>query len=151
MDPDLLSGMRRFLAIYEEHFEEVTAGLIDTVLTSPNNPAVLHRMTEKQMEEQIRGSHLLVRNAILEGQWGPLLERRNLQGRTYADLGIRFQEWFDFVDRFQMVLTPHLVRALATDPTSLTAALAGMNRYLSLGTREIARAYFDALRSRGLG
>ncbi len=150
MDPELLMGMRHFLAVYEQHFEEITAGLVDATLTSPNGVAALRHMSREQFEEQIRVSHLLVRQAILEGQWGPLLERRNLQGQTYAELGIRFQEWFDIVDKFQALLTPHLVQAFATDPGGLTAALAGMNRYLNLGTREIARAYFDAVRRQGV-
>ena len=150
MDAELLTGMRHFLAVYEQHFEEISAGLVDAALNSPNGAAALHRMSKGTFEEQVRVSHLLVRKAILEGQWGPLLERRNLQGQTYADLGIRFQEWFDIVDKFQTLLTPHLVQAFATDLSGLTAALAGMNRYLNLGTREIARAYFDAVRKRGL-
>jgi hypothetical protein len=86
-----------------------------------------------------------VRLAILDRQWGPLLERRNMQGRTYAKLGMQFRDWFQLVTQFQELMTPHLVQTFASNPRRLVGALAGMNQYLCLGMTEVSRAYFEGL------
>lgn len=144
-DPNLGIGMKDFLTVYEAHLEEVNSELIGAVLALPEVARAPGLPARAQLEEQTRSSHQLVRLAILEGQWGPLLERRKAQGRTYAQLGMRFQDWFQLQARFQSDVIPYLVRAFASDPERLEHALDGWNQYLFLSMGEISRAYFETL------
>src|SRR5581483_1258824 len=107
--PERQAGLRDFWNAYEANWEELNKQLMVLVHQLPRLSAIVKQMSQKQMDEQNRLSLQLMRQALLEGNWEPLLANNRAQGATYAALGVSFREWFEIVSALQQQLVPVLV------------------------------------------
>jgi len=144
LSPEERAGMLDFLAVYESHFDEMTARIFIAAASLPGLRKALSGLSRSTVQQRHRMSHLLVRNAIEHGEWKPLLETRRRQGQLYAGRGMPFREWFDVYADFQVTLTHHIVEAFSADRPRLTSALQGMSRYVHFSMSAIADAYEEA-------
>src|SRR4051812_31518796 len=94
LNPDEQAGMRDFLECYERHFKALNDALLGGLQRLPDLYALFKQMSPAQLEEQNRVSQELMRKAILQGDWAPLISNQHSQGELYAGLGVRFKEWF---------------------------------------------------------
>jgi hypothetical protein len=133
--------MRDFLLVYEEHFDEIAARLFVQARGLPGLGQTLSQLSSIELRQRGRIARKVVRAAILDDSWEPLLSTRRSQGRMYATRGVPFSEWFQIFASFEALLIPHLVAAFAADPLRLTHALLGLNRYVQLGMGAISEAY----------
>lgn len=143
IDPAEQAGMKDFLTAYEAHYDEIYAVLMKSVEGLPGLAAMMANMPRAQQEEQNKLSMALMRTAILENNWKPLLDNQRMQGAVYARAGIRFREWFDLVSDFQKVLVPYLVKSHGQAPARLSTAIQGMNRYVDVAMSTIAEEYLQ--------
>jgi rsbT co-antagonist protein RsbR len=135
------AGMKDFHACYETHHDDIRRDLMRLIEGLPHLARVIERTTPAQLEEQSRASRELMRQAIVDGVWGPLLRNQRQQGATYAAMGVPFREWFDLVGGFQKTLVPHLVEAHRAEPARLAAAIIAASIYIDVAMSTIADEY----------
>lgn len=136
-------GMADFYHIYDSLFDEVQKKLLESVAKIPSLAALVKRIPKEQQEEQNRQNRVLLRKAILDGEWENWIAMQRAQGPFYANQGIRFREWFELVSDFKDVLLPHIMKKLGSTPDRLCAAIAGMNRYIDIAMSVIGEAYLQ--------
>src|SRR5437879_12931319 len=80
------------------------------------------------VEEEVKTqeSRVLIRRAILDGEWGPYWNDMRSMGATFARMGLMFPAWVKIVNALHTVLAPHLLRAHREDPDRLVAAMEAM-------------------------
>jgi two-component system cell cycle sensor histidine kinase/response regulator CckA len=86
-----------------------------------------------------------VRQAIVDGDWGPVAASVEDRAAQMARLGVRFDEWSDLLLLSQRHGTPLLVVAHAGDPTFLAAVIAAMQDFWRRAIRT-ARARYTLVR-----
>jgi anti-anti-sigma regulatory factor len=139
--PDEQAGLKDFWEMSEAHHDEMYQALMRMVTGLPRLASALKRMTPAQLDEQNRTSRLLMRRALLENEWAPLVESQRQQGAFYASQGVTFLEWFEVVGTFQQILVPHLVKEFSKTPERLSSAILGMACYLDIAMSVIGDAY----------
>ncbi|HZA13948.1 MAG TPA: STAS domain-containing protein [Myxococcaceae bacterium] len=139
--PEEQSGMKDFLEVYEAHYDEIYRRLLRSVEKLPGLHSLVKRTPPEQQDEQNRISRHLMRDAILNGNWKPLLANQRAQGEMYAGMGIQFHEWFDLVSDFEKLLVPRLVEKHGTANGRLSSSLLGLSRYLHIAMAGIGEAY----------
>lgn len=146
--PEEHAGMKDFLDVYEAHYDEIHRRLLRAVEKLPGLSAAVKRTPQEQQDEQNRVSRALMREAILNGHWKPLLANQRAQGAMYAGMGIRFHEWFELVADFEKLLVPRLVERHSAENGRLTASLLGLSRYLDIAMAGIAESYLQTKEER---
>lgn len=140
-DSERQRGLEDFWHAYEANSEELTRQLIPVVAELPQLSMVLKQITPAQMEEQNQLSLQLMKQALLEGHWEPLMANNRMQGATYAAMGIRFREWFELVSAFQRMLVPELVKRYGDDARRLANVIGAMNDYVDIAMSVIGDEY----------
>jgi len=135
------AGMADFLAEYEAWYEDIEVELMKSVSRIPDLAMAVSRMPEAQRKAEGVRTRELMKRAILEANWVPLLENQRQQGGAYAAMGVSFSAWFELVGDFQRLLGPHLVKRFLATPERLNSALLGMNRYIDIAMSVIAEEY----------
>lgn len=135
------AGLRDYHAMYEKHYDAINADLMKVAYSLPSIAKVMAGLDENQLREQQKNSRELMRKAIHDGDWGPMLGNSALQGAAYAGMGVPFQEWFDLVTAFTRVLVPKMVDEWQKEPGRLAAAIIAMNIYVDASMSTIAEAY----------
>jgi rsbT co-antagonist protein RsbR len=142
--PEQLQGMKDFFEIYERHYGELQEKTLAAAQKLPDLAAVVRRMTKEQLAEAQRVGLETMRKAIVEGDFGPLLTSQRTQAQLYANLGVRFGEWFELVSDLDSHIIPLLVTAYAAQPARLTRAVLGLSRYTDMGLAAMGEAYLEA-------
>jgi rsbT co-antagonist protein RsbR len=137
-DPE---GIKDFWQLYERHYDEINAELMAIVEGLPQLAAALKRMSAAQLEEQSRLSRELLKRAVLDGEWAPLMDNQRRQGALYASLDVSFTEWFDIVVAFQRKFVPLMVAEYSKSPERLSRALVALNSYVDMGMSVIGDEY----------
>jgi rsbT co-antagonist protein RsbR len=139
--PQEQQGLRDYHAVYEENYDEITADLMKVVERLPQLNAIVKRMNQQQLEEQRKQSRELLRRAIHENAWGPLLQNSRESGATYAALNVSFTEWFELVSSFQSKLVPVFMKKFGNDLPRASNAITAMNRYIDVVMSVIGDEY----------
>jgi rsbT co-antagonist protein RsbR len=137
------AGMKDFWEAYEAHYDEIRQELLSVVARLPQFAAALKRLTPEQLDKQNRTSRELMRRAVLENDWAPLIEDQRGQGAVYAAQGVTFLEWYELIGPFQQILVPYLVSLYSKTPERLNAAILGMTSYLDIAMSVIGDAYLS--------
>ena len=101
LKPDEIKGLQDFWKIYESHREEISAELLRMVSEHPEFKFILQSAPLQQSAEQQEASIELQRRAIYLGEWEPYLKNLQLQGMYYAQAGLSFNTWIEFVAAFR--------------------------------------------------
>lgn len=136
-----LDELRLFWEVYEDHYEEVQAGLLESLAGHPELGPLLRRIPPDELEERGRVSRELSRRALLDGEWEPYLVNLRSQGAEYAAGGLSFSAWFAAVGAFRLILLPHLLERFAKDRAGLIRSVNGMNTFIDIAMSAIGDAY----------
>lgn len=123
--PGELRGLRDFLEIYEAHFDEAMSRSMSMLAAdAPAGQVGSARPVEEEVKTQ--ENRLLIRHAILDGEWEPYWNDMRSMGATFARMGLMFPAWVKIVNALHTVLAPHLLKAHREDPDRLVAAMEAM-------------------------
>lgn len=133
--------MRDFWAVYDAHYEQVSADLRRLLNEDPEFGPMIQSMPPEIVAEQRRESREMLRRAIVEDEWRPYLERLRAQGAQYSGMGLSFKAWFKAVGAFRPFVLPHLVSAYGEDYVRLMSAVGGMDKFIDTAMAAIGEAY----------
>ena len=128
--PPDAAGMRDYYDVYLKHEAQLTEHLLNVCDSIPSLKAVLQQLTPEQLKAQQAQSREQLEQAIVKGNWQPLLEAQKQQGATYAAMDIPFRDWFLLIGAFQRVFYPHLTNAYGSDPDRLARVLTALSDYV---------------------
>jgi rsbT co-antagonist protein RsbR len=141
-------GLVEFYDAYEASYDAISDDLMKIVGRMPVFADILAKMPKAQLDAQQKASRELMKKAIVDGDWGGLLESQRSQGVLYANLNVPFRDWFDLIGAFQHTLVPMMIKRFASKPEKLGAALVAMNRYLDISMSVIAETYLQSKEKR---
>jgi len=117
---------------------DLDAAVEEVARRIPAFAPILDSMTPELREQQrVHGIHMQ-RVALLEGGWDEYLADLRVQGRTYAQMGIPFADWYPLLGAFRSVLVT-TVLGLPRERAQLV--IEGMDRFLDLAMSAIGTAY----------
>ena len=130
--------LRAFLDVVEESRPELDAAVEDAARRLPIFAEALARMDPETRAQQAHRSAELQRDALANGRWDGYLEHLRHQGRTYAEIGVAFAQWYSLLGAYRGVIAD---RVLPRGTDTARDVLAGMGKFLDLAMSTIADAY----------
>ena len=136
-------ALKDYWAVYEDHFDDIQAGIVRELSGDPDFAAIL-KMTPPDVQEQnSQKSRTMMRRAIVDGDWEPYWADMRQQGAVYAKMGLSFRAWFKAVGAFRNMLSPHLFEAYGKTPPRLLAVMEAMTGLLDRAMAVIGEAYLE--------
>lgn len=137
-------GAAEFWRIYDERHDEIQEHLLQQAREMPDFARVIDRMSADELEESDRRSRALMKDALLNDEWGPLEDHQREEGATYAAMGIPFRHWGTLVRGFKTVIRPYILDRFRDDPERLIAVLEAMAVYVDRSISVIGEGYLAA-------
>ena len=101
---------------------------------------ILDSMTPELREQQRVHSVQMQRAALLDDRWDAYVADLQAQGRTYAQMGIPFADWYPLLGAFRSVFVRDVLE-LPRERARLV--IEGMDRFLDLAMSTIGGAYVE--------
>ncbi len=136
-------GLRDYFLLYEAQQPRINDEFRRDFATHPVWGPVLRAAPQAVMDEQNRVSLELLRRAIFEGEWSPLLANMREQGTQYAEQGLAFAQWFEILGVVRAYLLPPMVEAWVATPTRLADAILAMDVHFDIAMSVIGEAYLE--------
>jgi PAS domain S-box-containing protein len=137
------AGLLDFWAVYEQQLARLPDTSVDVALRHPELAPVVRAQSVGQLVQHALRARRLLRNAIIDDEWQPLIEENRAIGARCAELGVGYAGLHAMVRVYQQRIVPALVEAYAANPARLSAALAAMVDLLDFGLSLIAEQYAD--------
>jgi len=137
------AGLLDFWAVYEQRFGEFPDTAFDVAMRHPEFAPVLRSDSAAQLARQGLRSRMLMRSAIVDGDWEPYIAEMQAIGVRCAELGVGYAGLHAVVRVFQQRIIPALVDAYAATPARLSAALAAMVELLEFGLALVVEQYAE--------
>lgn len=102
---------------------------------------MIAQMSAEMIEESNKASQKLQEDAIVNDNWIPYIENSFVQGRQYANMGVRLKDWLDLILIAKKYIVSILQRELKDDSPTLISAYRGMNLLTDIGLYFIGEAY----------
>jgi signal transduction histidine kinase len=135
------AGLLDLWAVYEQVRARGPDTALEAALREPEWAPALRAHTVHQLTAQAERTRVLLRNAIVDGDWPPYVEHTRTLGARSAALGASLSSWSVVIRGVQRRLIPALVEAYAATPARLTAAIAAMTELIELSTSLVAEPY----------
>jgi rsbT co-antagonist protein RsbR len=131
-----------YWAVHERAADQARASVIEELRSVPHVAEVVQATLEDGSSED-ELNELLAR-AVNEGDWQPYLDRLRGQGVAYAEHGVAFNDWFAITTAYRRHVVPHLMKAYASEPDLLAAAVRGKGALFDLALATIGDTYIEA-------
>src|SRR6266571_4204498 len=116
--------------VYDAHQDRVHQEVLAAALSHPEFGRVAQRAPVAQLAHKISSFRELLGRGVLEGDFGPWLQRVREQGSACAKLGVTLAAWRDLARVPQRALAPDLVRAYGASPEQLARAMLAMGELI---------------------
>jgi len=134
--------MQAYLRFYDSRRDV----LLKNLFSSPA-PELTRVLAMLSPERRVAGYTLQTR-AITQGEWDPYLDYLSQWGEEYANAGVTFSAWLDFIRASRDVVIDQLAIMLAEDPGSIAsvrAIMRGVTAASDVVVQAIGDAYLRAL------
>ncbi len=140
---DEQKGLRDYWKVYESNHEQVAADLMRLTIDDPELTIMMQLAAQKKSERP--NSFEILRNAVVQGDWKPYLNRLQNQGAEYAQLGLRFGAWFEIMSIYRKSMLPHLQDAYGKQPDRhLVNAINAMEILIDIVRTAVFTGYLSA-------
>lgn len=133
-----------FWQVYDAHYEEVSRDLRAKLADHPELGPLLRAQPEAEQVEQDRQLHVLLRRAVVDGDWTGYLEYLGTLGAGYAAAGLSFASWFDAISELGVAILPSLLTTYAKDAPRQRSSVLGMIKYVGVVMAVIGETYLLA-------
>jgi PAS domain S-box-containing protein len=124
---------------YNKVNEELTARLADHPLWG----ALIKLYTPEQTRTNQERSLEMQRAAIYEGKWEEYSNELITQGRTYARMNVKYEDWYDIIRMYKVYLLPYIKIDFAHSVSDAVDFIDGLSKFLDYAMYGIAEAYFQ--------
>lgn len=140
LTPDESQQLRDFWEPYDAHREPIEARLREVAAEIPGMDVVLAAQDEEQVAQEAERSRAFQHTAIFKGRWQEYIEDLQLQGVTYARMGVEFASWYEIIRVFRTELM-RVITAHYRESDQVLSAIAGMDRFVDIAMGAIGEAY----------
>lgn len=138
--PDI-SLLRDFADVLEAVRSELDESVEREARSLPTFARLMERIPEQEREAQQAESRRIERAALHEGKWREYVENLRGQGALYAQMGVRFRDWYRLLRPYRDVI---LRAVLPEELTRARSVVRGMDAFLDVAMSVIAEAYIAA-------
>ena len=140
LTPDELQQLRDFWEPYDAHRDQIDTRLREVAVAIPGMDVVLAAQDEEQVAQEAERSRAFQHTAIFNDRWHEYLDDLQVQGVTYARMGVEFSSWYEIIRVFRSellkVITTHYEQS-----DRVLSAVAGMDRFVDIAMGAIGEAY----------
>ncbi len=129
-----------FGAVYIARFDAVFAPVLPMLESHPRIAALYADRSLIARDAAKQAARERIEHA-LAGDWDHYADTLRFEGGSFADLGVRYNEWLEISLAQQAVLTDGLIDAYACDPPRLAAALKLMQAFQVRSNAVVGEAY----------
>lgn len=145
--PRPTSDEQRSLAAFGELLasvhDEVDRAVVAAAAKIDGFAAVLASQDPDEAARESERSRALERGALLDGAWDDYLANLSEQGAGYAQMGIRFGDWYGLLRPYREVVVEAALRE-GVDAARLRLVLDGLGHFLDIAMATLAEAYLAA-------
>ncbi len=136
-------GLQDYWSVYESHWEEIDAELLQMAANHPELQFILNNPARQPTVEEREDSLERQRRAFLQGEWKPYLDNLQAQGFLYAKAGVSFQTWFEIVAAFRKHIMPYLLGAYGKSPKQLLSAITSVDMVIDIAMSVVGESYLE--------
>jgi hypothetical protein len=94
----------RFWEVMEAHRKPINDVVEKAALGIPVFAVLIEAMPQEVRAAQEEHGREMQRRALVEGRWDEYLLDLRTQGKTYAEMGIAFADWFELLGAYRAVV-----------------------------------------------
>jgi PAS domain S-box-containing protein len=141
--PGQQAGMQDYWNLFEAHREDITRQILQMASQHPEFSSLLQNSAMQPTPEEQARSQEIQRRAIFHQEWQPYLEDLQRQGMRYAQAGLSFRAWFEFVGALRKFMVPYLLESYENSPERLLHAMEGMDALFDTALAILGEAYLE--------
>lgn len=136
-------GLRDYFDLYLAHYTPMNETLLKDLESDPEWGPIIRAIPKEVQDAQNRTSLELLRRAILDNDWEPLLVNMRTQGAQYAEMGVAFALWYGVLGMVRTYLVPEIVKTLGKTRERMMSAILGLDIHMDLAMAVIGEAYLE--------
>lgn len=140
-----LPAMAELWGLFDAHLPELEAASMVELVKMPLLVEVLAKTDPELLQAQSEASRKLQRGALVEGKWGPYLEDLRQQGAIYAQMGMKFSDWYRILGPTRKLLVPVILARPDGD-----RILRALSTFVEIVMAELGDAYVVAMQAQVL-
>lgn len=119
--------------------EELTVRLKDHPLWGPLMKLYTPEQTKANQERSLE----MQRAALYDGKWEEYSNELITQGRMYARMNVKYEDWYEIIRMYKVYLLPHIKIDFAHSVADAVDFIDGLSKFLDYAMYGIAEAYFQ--------
>lgn len=135
--------LKKYFEFNKKYYEIVNAELTPRFAEHPLWGPLMKLYTPEQTKANQERSMEMQRAAIYEGKWEEYAAELVSQGRAYARMNVRYEDWYDVMRMYKVYLLPHIKKDFAHSIEDAVDFLDGFSKFLDYAMYGIAEAYFQ--------
>jgi len=136
-----IASIKFYFEKSRKYNDEIGDELKEELIHHPVFGPLIKMQTKEMQDAQNARSEAMQRAAIYDGKWDEYCKDLIMQGVTYAQMNISYQDWYMLIKLYKDRVIPHMKKDL-TNVDDIVYFIEGMNKLLDFAMYGIAEAYF---------
>lgn len=144
LTPQEKQNLELYWRVSDEQSELVNEHVARAVMANPEIASYVANIPPDMLQRQREDNRALLRKALKEGDWGPMIESWTSTGTRFAIAAISLESWHQVFSSSREALISALYDAYGQDPKKYQNAIRGMDLYFDIGHLALSKAYINA-------
>lgn len=136
-----IASIKFYFEKSRKYNDEIGDELKEELIHHPVFGPLIKMQTKEMQDAQNARSEAMQRAAIYDGKWDEYCKDLIMQGVTYAQMNISYQDWYMLIKLYKDRVIPHMKKDLSS-VDDIVYFIEGMNKLLDFAMYGIAEAYF---------
>jgi PAS domain S-box-containing protein len=135
--------LKKYFEFNHKYYDKVNAELTPILKDHPLWGPLMQLYTPEQTKANQERSLEMQRAAIYDGKWEEYSSELVMQGRAYARMNVKYEDWYDIIRMYKVYLLPHIKVDFAHSVSDAVDFIDGLSKFIDYAMYGIAEAYFQ--------